>query len=205
MDRIYNVLVTLPGIILAITLHEFAHGIVAYWNGDNTAKLYGRLSLNPLKHFDPTGFIMLLVFKFGWAKPVPINEHNFNNRKIGLFTVSIAGIIMNLIISIASILLLYFLTNVNLINQVVGDILLFSARINISFAAFNLLPIPPLDGSKILYGLLPTNLRYTFYKYESYGMFILLALSFTKLIYYVLDPIINIMYFIVNYILKLII
>lgn len=205
MDTIYEILITLPGIFLAITLHEFAHGMVAYWNGDDTAKLHGRLTLNPLKHFDLAGFLMLLIFKFGWAKPVPINEYKFRNKKIGLLTVSLAGIVMNLLICITSMVILNILSKINLINDFGIKILLFTAKVNISFAAFNLLPIPPLDGSKVLYSLLPTDIRYKFYQYESYGMFILLILSFTNLIYYVLDPIQNVMYFIVNSVLSIII
>ena len=165
---IIDMLTMLPGILIALTFHEFAHGLAAYAMGDDTAKNAGRLSLDPMKHIDPIGFIMLFIMRFGWAKPVPINENNFKHERLGLFFVSIAGITMNLILALIFQLILFFTADIVQLSAYV-DVMRGIVWINIMLAAFNLLPIPPLDGSKIIYTFLPRNLRFTFYKYESYG------------------------------------
>jgi Zn-dependent protease len=180
----------LPGILIALTFHEFAHGLAAYAMGDDTAKNAGRLSLDPMKHIDPIGFIMLFIMRFGWAKPVPINENNFRHERLGLFFVSIAGITMNLILALIFQLILFFTADIVQLSAYV-DVMRGIVWINIMLAAFNLLPIPPLDGSKIIYTFLPRNLRFTFYKYESYGSIILIILLLTGGISLLLNPVIS--------------
>ena len=187
---IIDMLTMLPGILIALTFHEFAHGLAAYAMGDDTAKNAGRLSLDPMKHIDPIGFIMLFIMRFGWAKPVPINENNFRHERLGLFFVSIAGITMNLILALIFQLILFFTTDIVQLSAYV-DVMRGIVWINIMLAAFNLLPIPPLDGSKIIYTFLPRNLRFTFYKYESYGSIILIILLLTGGISLLLNPVIS--------------
>lgn len=187
---IIDMLTILPGILIALTFHEFAHGLAAYAMGDDTAKNAGRLSLDPMKHIDPIGFIMLFIMRFGWAKPVPINENNFRHERLGLFFVSIAGITMNLILALIFQLILFFTADIVQLSAYV-DVMRGIVWINIMLAAFNLLPIPPLDGSKIIYTFLPKNLRFTFYKYESYGSIILIILLLTGGISLLLNPVIS--------------
>lgn len=187
---IIDMLTMLPGILIALTFHEFAHGLAAYAMGDDTAKNAGRLSLDPMKHIDPIGFIMLFIMRFGWAKPVPINENNFRHERLGLFFVSIAGITMNLILALIFQLILFFTADIVQLSAYV-DVMRGIVWINIMLAAFNLLPIPPLDGSKIIYTFLPKNLRFTFYKYESYGSIILIILLLTGGISLLLNPVIS--------------
>ena len=187
---IIDMLTMLPGILIALTFHEFAHGLAAYAMGDDTAKNAGRLSLDPMKHIDPIGFIMLFIMRFGWAKPVPINENNFRHERLGLFFVSIAGITMNLILALIFQLILFFTADIVQLFAYVY-VMRGIVWINIMLAAFNLLPIPPLDGSKIIYTFLPRNLRFTFYKYESYGSIILIILLLTGGISLLLNPVIS--------------
>lgn len=183
-------LIILPGVIIAISFHEFAHAAVAYVMGDSTAKDEGRMSINPAKHLDPIGFLMLMIARFGWAKPVPVNENNFKNRALGSFLVSIAGISMNILISIVTIVIFHFTQDL-FSNYAYYQVMSGIIRINISFAAFNLLPVPPLDGSKLLLSLLPAKYRYLVYKYENYGTLILILLLITGTIGIVLSPIVN--------------
>ncbi len=187
---IIDMLTILPGILIALTFHEFAHGLAAYAMGDDTAKNAGRLTLDPMKHIDPIGFIMLFIMRFGWAKPVPINENNFRNERLGLFLVSIAGITMNIILALIFQVLLFFTADIVNIPAYV-EVMRGIVWINIMLASFNLLPIPPLDGSKILYTFLPKKMRFTFYKYESYGSIILIILLLTGGISFLLTPIIS--------------
>lgn len=183
-------LIILPGVLMAISFHEFAHAAVAYIMGDSTAKNEGRMSINPSKHLDPIGFMMLMIARFGWAKPVPVNENNFKNRALGSFLVSIAGISMNILIAIVAIIIVHF-TQGLFSNYAYYQVMSSIIQINISFAAFNLLPVPPLDGSKLLLSLLPAKYRHFVYKYENYGTLVLILLLITGTIGIVLSPIVN--------------
>lgn len=174
-DPLAFVLVAIP-LLYSIILHELAHGWVAYKMGDSTAKWLGRLSLNPLKHLDPIGTIMLFVFGFGWAKPVPVNFNNLRDERKGIIFVSAAGITANIILAFISFLLLRLLTPSPF--GIFYTILTVFAQINIMLAAFNLIPIPPLDGSKILMGFLSRRAQYTLERIEPYGMFIIIALLY---------------------------
>ncbi|MGB5824063.1 MAG: site-2 protease family protein [Proteocatella sp.] len=202
-NMLLNFLISVPGIIIAISFHEFAHAAVAYVMGDPTAKNHGRMTINPVSHIDPIGLLMLAIARFGWAKPVPVNESNFRNRALGNFLVSIAGISMNILIAIVTFILLHYTSDIftsdayyNVMYSVIG--------INISFAAFNLLPIPPLDGSKLLLSVIPAKYRYFVYKYENYGMVLMILLIVTGTLGIVLNPVVNAIISFINTIINII-
>jgi Zn-dependent protease len=176
-------------LLYSIIFHELAHGWVAYKMGDTTAKWLGRLTLNPLKHLDPFGSLMLLIVGFGWAKPVPINLENIpaNKRRKGLILVSAAGITANIIFAFAALLLLRLISPEH--SGMVEQVLLLLAQINIILAAFNLIPIPPLDGSKILMGFAPESVNRVLYQIEPFGFFIVIGLLFLG----ALNPVINLL------------
>lgn len=171
--------------LLCITLHECAHGFTALMLGDTTAKDMGRLSLNPLKHFDIMGFIMMAFLGFGWAKPVPIDMRNFKYPKRGMAVTAIAGPLCNVVITVVF-LFLYGLLFPLLYESVWGYyvlvMLLQTASLSISFAVFNILPIPPLDGSKVLGAVLPEEAYWKLMRYERYGMIVLLVLVVSGLL-----------------------
>jgi len=171
-------------LLYSVIAHEIAHGWVAYFFGDTTAKYSGRLSLNPLSHLDPIGAIALLVVGFGWAKPVPVNYYNLRNFRLGLFCVSLAGALTNIFIATVAL----FLLQLQVINpySILSSVLVLLARINIMLGAFNLIPIPPLDGSKMLMAVLPQEQQEIFLRFESLGFIILIILLFTG----ILDPVI---------------
>lgn len=186
---ISSLLYSLPGIILALTIHEFFHALAAYAMGDDTAKQYGRLTLNPIAHMDPLGFLCLIVTRrFGWAKPVPVNDLNFKNRKKGMLLVSLAGPMSNFITAmlIAVILAIFY----NNMGQVIRIILQIAYIINLSIGAFNLIPIPPLDGSKILESFLNDRQRFFMRRYAVYSNIIILMLIFSGIIGSILGPVI---------------
>jgi Zn-dependent protease len=176
-------------LLYSVILHEVAHGWVAYKMGDETAKWLGRLTLNPLRHLDPIGSLMLLIVGFGWAKPVPINLENIPapQRRKGLILVSAAGITANIIIAFCALLLWRLISPEP--GGVIYQVLYLLSYINIMLAAFNLIPIPPLDGSKILMGFLPESFNRVLYQIEPFGFFIVLGL----LLLGVLNPVINIL------------
>jgi Zn-dependent protease len=171
-------------ILYSIIIHELAHGWVANRLGDPTARLAGRLSLNPLKHLDPVGTLMLLFFGFGWAKPVPINLANIRNQRQGLIMVSAAGIVANIVLAFAALLGWRLISPSGSVETKM--ILYYTAQINIILAAFNMIPIPPLDGSKILMGFMPSRFQYSFSRLEPYGFFIIIGLLYIG----ALDPVI---------------
>ena len=179
----------LPGIIIAMSFHEFAHAYVAHKMGDDTANQMGRMTINPVSHIDPIGLVMLLVGGFGWAKPVPVNENNFYRRKTGIFLVSLAGVAMNILIAILAIII-YSLTYQFVPGQEYEMVMDNIAWINIAFAAFNLMPIPPLDGSKLIVAFLPASKRFIFYQYEKYGLILMILLISTGVSRYLLSPIV---------------
>lgn len=191
INFLIDVLYIIPGVIIAISFHEYAHARMAYAMGDDTARLNGRMTVNPMSHIDPIGIMMLIVARFGWAKPVPINENNFKNRKSGTILVSIAGVAMNILIAILAFIILELTRNI-FPSPEFKMVMYNVASINISFAAFNLLPIPPLDGSKILVTLLPAKYRYIVYKYENYGTLVMLLLIITGTLGIVLNPLLTI-------------
>ena len=204
-----DLLIAAIPILIAITFHEVAHGFVAYKCGDSTAKMMGRLTLNPIAHIDPVGTIivplMLFIFSkgtfiFGTAKPVPVNFYNLRHPRRDSALVSAAGPATNVIIALLSILLLVLIYKISIaftssafIGQKIiiplNKMLQYSVSFNIFIAAFNLLPVPPLDGGRIVTSLLPTKHSYQFSKIEPYGIFIVLILWFTGIARYIIVPI----------------
>ncbi len=178
------ILIAIP-LMYAIVFHELAHGYVAYRMGDPTAKNLGRLSLNPLKHLDPLGTLMLFIVGFGWAKPVPVDFRYIRDYRKGMILVSSAGIVTNMILAFLA-LFLYSLLNPPQ-SSMLALMLFFFAKINIILAAFNLIPIPPLDGSKILLGFSPSSVQAVLLRLERFGFLIVIALLY----FGVLDPVID--------------
>lgn len=183
-DPLTFVLLAVP-LMYSVVLHELAHGWVAWRMGDPTAKWQGRLSLNPLRHLDPVGTIMLFLFGFGWARPVPVNFQYIRDTKKGLILVSSAGIIVNMILAFLAFLAFRLLSPAP--GTAAATFLYYLAQINIILAAFNLIPIPPLDGSKILMGFLPERWQYSLARIEPYGFFLIIGLLFLG----VLTPLIS--------------
>ncbi len=174
-------------LLYSVILHEIAHGWVARLFGDDTAWRYGRLTLNPASHLDPIGTLMLFLVGFGWARPVPVDYYSLKNTRFGLFSVALAGCATNILIAIIALFLLQF--NFISANPVLSAILPIAVRINIILGSFNLIPIPPLDGSKILMSFLPEEAQRSLARIEPYGFFLLAFLLFTGL----LDPLIAFM------------
>jgi len=183
-DPLGFIIIAAP-LLYSIIFHELAHGWVAYRMGDPTAKILGRLSLNPLKHLDPMGTMMLFLFGFGWAKPVPVNFNQLRDKRKGMILVSAAGIITNMILAFCA-LFLYRLLSPSP-SGIAGQLLYYFARINIILAAFNLIPLPPLDGSKILMGFASSSVRNFLSRFERYGLFIIIGLLYLG----VLEPVIR--------------
>ena len=163
--------------LLCITLHELSHGYVAYRLGDDTAKRAGRLTLNPIRHIDPMGLLMMLVFRFGWAKPVPVNMMKFKNPKRGMAVTALAGPLSNFLICVFFLFLygilyypLYMLEKWGSFGSQLLEMVSTTAYLSLAMGIFNLLPIPPLDGSKVLYSVLSDRSYYLLMRYERYGM-----------------------------------
>ena len=174
-------IILIPVILFSLTIHEYAHALVAYRLGDDTAKRQGRLSLNPLVHLDLLGTLLLFIVHFGWAKPVPVDPRNFRNPKKDMLLVALAGPVSNILTAIAAaVILKAVFENFAAIPlgsgvDVAVRMLVWFIYIGIVLAVFNMIPVPPLDGSRVLYGLLPDSLAYRYAKFETYGIFILFA------------------------------
>lgn len=178
----------LPGLVIALVIHEYAHAKAADVMGDFTPRMTGRLTLNPMAHIDPIGLIMLLVVRFGWAKPVMINARNFRNWRQGELLVAVAGPVANLIVAFISLLAMAVLFNLGMFSEGVRLVLSMMVLFNINFAIFNMLPLPPLDGSKVLMVLLPGRLAYKLMSLERYSFIILIFLMMTPFLTMILIP-----------------
>jgi Zn-dependent protease len=203
-------LYTLPALLISLTIHEFAHAYTAYKLGDNSQKALGRLSLEPFSHIDPFGFICIALFGFGWAKPVYVDDSNFKNKAKGNMLVSLAGPMANLLLAVVFTLLLKVLLYFNLVtltattltvSSIFGSMLLLAIQFNIIFAIFNLIPIPPFDGSKVLFYFLPGKAKNIMYTLERYSFLIIVILLMTNLAVYIISPVVNFIYALLMYIL----
>jgi len=186
---IANLLLTLPAVLWALSFHEFCHGWVAFKLGDRTAAAQGRLSLNPLAHLDPVGTLMLIVFHFGWAKPVPINSRYFKNPRRDIAFVSLAGAAGNFITALVCGMLIRAFPALFLGHWALREFMLMMLAVNIGLGTFNLIPIPPLDGSKVLAVMLPPSAMRGFFFLEQYGMLIILVLVFIGVVPMIMSPI----------------
>ncbi len=201
IELLSRVIILAPPILFALTLHEYAHGYVAYRFGDPTAKALGRLTLNPVKHLDPIGTLAFFLINIGWAKLVPVNGTYFNNPKKDMLWVALAGPLTNLVLAIISAIaakmifqLAQMLPPSLLVEAVVVPLFQMvqaSIWINLVLCIFNFLPIPPLDGSRILMGILPDNLARSYGSFERYGFIIILILAFSGLLSKMILPVIQ--------------
>ena len=185
VDMIFRI----PALLIALTVHEYAHARVAVALGDPTPRFEGRLTLNPIAHLDPFGLIMLWLVQFGWAKPVSVNPRNFKNGRQGMMFVSLAGPGANLITAFIAMLIWGILDAIGIREDWIITTLSLICRYNIIFAVFNMLPIPPLDGSKVLMNYLPGRLAYQYESYSQYGSLILMGLIISGLVGIIINPI----------------
>lgn len=194
-DWIYDTLISLPGIILALTFHEAAHGYASYWLGDPTPKIQGRLSLNPAHHIDPVGFVTLLLFGFGWGQPVQINPGYYKHRRCDEFIVAIAGVATNLVLAVITSFIIKGLLNGMTdtfyygIGGILLDILLYVFSINIVLMAFNLLPVPPLDGFGIVTQIFNLQKYDWYWKFHQHGFAILMLLIIFNITDRIIGPV----------------
>lgn len=203
-EGILGMLLTLPGVIIAITFHEFAHAFTAYKLGDDTPKYQGRLNLNPLSHVDPIGLIMLIVAHFGWGKPVQINPNNFRGKysiSASEAIVSVAGPLMNFIIAIIFAIIYMLVAKFAGLEFILGNtgsivmyIIQYTIIVNVGLGVFNLIPLPPLDGSKVLMHFLPYNAKVWFEEKETIFYFAFLILFITGIAGKIISPIITYIY-----------
>ncbi|MDY6916266.1 MAG: site-2 protease family protein [Candidatus Cloacimonadota bacterium] len=188
MDFLTSLIIQLPILFLTLTVHEYSHGLVAFWLGDDTAKRAGRLTMNPISHIDPLGLIMLFIVHIGWAKPVPINPYNFQNQKRDMALSAAAGPVSNFVFAIILAIIFRFFNSMNptwQFSNSIGSILIlmlfYAVMINLALGLFNLIPIPPLDGSKIIGGFMSDELYYKYTAQERKGaqiLIIIFAVSF---------------------------
>ncbi len=172
----------IPAALISIVLHELGHGLVSYWLGDPTPKSQGRLTLNPLKHLDPIGTLCLIIFGFGWARPVMINSYYYKKPKIGITLTGLAGPLVNFILAILSFIMIGLLYGIsvkcgfNNFLSICINFFMYLAIINIGLGVFNLIPIPPLDGSKIIGIFIPEKAYDGYMRYQSYGIYFMISL-----------------------------
>lgn len=185
IEILAGVFASLFVVFCTLPFHEYAHALVATKLGDQTARLSGRLSLNPMRHIDPLGALMIVLVGFGYAKPVPVNPRNFKNPKVGMALTALAGPCANLLMATVFLLLkniiLLFPTS-NPIVLALAYFFIFAASINIGLAVFNLLPIPPLDGSRILQLIIPSKYYFKFLQYERYVVIVVFVLLLTGIL-----------------------
>jgi Zn-dependent protease len=188
----------IPALLAALTVHEYAHGRVADYLGDPTPGRAGRLTLNPIAHLDPVGLIMLWLFQFGWAKPVPVNPYCFRNGRNGIIMVSFAGPASNILLAFFSMLALGIMAKLQVNSYALGQLLWLLYSYNIMFAIFNLLPFPPLDGSRIVEVLLPAKAAQLYESMTPYAPFILVGLIYLGVVSAITYPLQQLLSFIIR-------
>ena len=200
MNNLQGLWLSVPPLLFALTFHEFAHAWTAYRLGDPTAKQLGRLTLNPLVHLDPIGTFLLLFAHFGWAKPVPYNPlYLKGNRRRGVLLIALSGPLSNFILAYLSALVVSFMLRGWLPSAAWAYIMFsYSMQVNLILAAFNLIPVPPLDGSKILGNLLPVDLSQKYFALERYGTLILVFLIVSGVSSLIFNPIVDFLYRLVS-------
>lgn len=199
------ILIMIGILMVSIILHELAHGVTAYLNGDSTAKVMGRLTLNPIKHIDPLGMLLPIglilmgsSFVIGWAKPVPVNYRNLKKGEFSVFMVSIAGVVVNFTLAFLGATIIKFFPEIYMTNDIVHTATVYLIRINLVLGIFNLLPIPPLDGSKILWSLGGDWIKDMVENLDRYGFFIIIVLSYLGILWKIIDPIFGFLVNILN-------
>lgn len=195
-----EVLFSVPALLLALTFHEFCHGVTATVLGDDTPRLQGRLSVNPLRHLDPAGTLMLFLFKFGWAKPVQVNPLNFRvNRKLGMALVAVAGPLSNVLLALFAAYCMKLIASGLIPYNVYFYTFFYMMMIyNIYFAAFNILPIPPLDGSKVLAAILPDDIADLLFGNTQLFMLLLVVFTTTGYVGKFMTPLVGWLYYFVE-------
>lgn len=200
--NILNMVAGVPGLLIALVVHEYAHAAMAVRMGDDTPRFTGRLTLNPLAHIDPVGALMLLVAQFGWAKPVMINPNNFRSWKKGEICVALAGPASNLIAAFLALLVQVLVIKLGLFTgTALRPVLNLIVLYNINFAIFNMIPLPPLDGSRVLMCFLPTSWNYKLASIERYSFLILILLMITPAFSYILIPLQRLIFTLFTYLL----
>ena len=190
-----QMLLGIPGLIIAMTFHEYAHARAAVALGDFTPRLMGRLTLDPRAHLDPVGLIMLFLVRFGWAKPVVVNPSNFRRPKRDDILVSVAGPAMNLLLGFIAFYIMLFIRSHSIdVSPITYGIIQMIFIYNVNFAIFNMLPIPPLDGSHVLRNLLPPDLAHRYQSMERYSILIMIVFIATPLLGVVLMPLFQLVY-----------
>lgn len=195
-----QIIVRLIAVLLAMSFHEMAHTLVAYWMGDRTAKRAGRLSFNPLDHIDWVGLLCLLFFGFGWARPVPIDPRNMKDEKAGIIWTSFAGPLANFLLSFVFLLLAVILLKtvpgfvMQSVGQFIFNVIITTAQLSLGFGIFNLIPIPPLDGAKIFWAFLPDRTYYKWMNGTPWMSLVLILLIYSGLLSAPMNMLLNTIY-----------